>query len=72
MKCPHLIKWVIESCKADCKPYVPSMSELESYCKNEDHGKCSFYERDIAGTDAARLFATLLVTEERQAVKMAG
>jgi hypothetical protein len=34
--------------------------------------KCPLYQRDIAGADAARLFATLLVTEERQAVKMAG
>ena len=48
MKCPHLIKCVIESCKADCKPYVPSLSELEGYCKNEDHRKCSFYLKDVA------------------------
>ena len=54
MKCPHLITWVIESCKADCKPYVPSLSELEGYCKNEDHRKCSFYLRDLAGLDATR------------------
>ena len=45
MKCPHLIKWVIESCKADCRPYVPSLSELEGYCKNQDHRKCSLYRK---------------------------
>ena len=51
MKCPHLIKWVIESCKADCKPYVPSLSELKGYCNNEAYRKCSFYQRDLAVRD---------------------
>lgn len=54
MKCPHLIKWVIESCKADCRPYVPSLFELEGYCKNEDHRKCSFYQKENVGLDVTR------------------
>lgn len=54
MKCPHLIKWVIESCKADCRPYVPSLSELEGYCKNKDHSKCAYYLRDLVELNAAR------------------
>jgi len=59
VKCPHLIKWVIESCKADCKPYVPSLSELEGYCRDKDYRKCVLYQRDIAGADKERLFATI-------------
>lgn len=54
MKCPHLITWVIESCKADCKPYVPSLSELEGCCKNRDYSKCQVYLRDLAKLDATR------------------
>jgi len=59
MKCPHLIKWVIETCKAACQPYVPSLSELEGNSRNKDYGKCSFYRRDIAGAGKERLFATI-------------
>jgi hypothetical protein len=59
MKCPHLIAWVIESCKADCKPYVPSLSELEGYCKNEDHRKCFLFQRDLATPGATRELITV-------------
>ncbi|MBI5074266.1 MAG: hypothetical protein HZB62_03695 [Nitrospirae bacterium] len=53
MKCPHLITWIIESCKADCRPYVPSLLELEGYCKSEAHGKCSFFQRDLNASSNA-------------------
>lgn len=51
MKCPHLIKWVISSCKAVDRPYVPSLFELEEYCRTRSHRKCPFYLREI--TDKA-------------------
>jgi hypothetical protein len=46
MKCPHLMKWVRASCEAFEKPYLPSMFELEEYCRRKDHRKCPFYLRN--------------------------
>jgi hypothetical protein len=43
LKCPHLICWVIASCKAGDKPYVPSISELNEYCNGMKHEKCPLY-----------------------------
>jgi hypothetical protein len=43
LKCPHLICWVIVSCKAGDKPYVPSISELNEYCNGMKHEKCPLY-----------------------------
>ncbi len=43
MKCPHLICWVISSCKAGDKPYVPSIFELNEYCNGLQHAKCPLY-----------------------------
>ena len=42
MKCPHLLKWVIPTCRALDKPYVPSLFELEEYCRTESYRKCPF------------------------------
>ena len=47
MKCPHLIKWVISSCKALERPYTPSLFELDEYCMKREHRKCPFYLREI-------------------------
>jgi hypothetical protein len=49
MKCPHLMKWSILSCKAFAKYYVPSLFELEVYCRTKDHGKCPLYRGYAAG-----------------------
>lgn len=46
MKCPNLLSSMIFSCKADDSPYVPSLFELEEYCKGIEHEKCPLY-RDI-------------------------
>ncbi len=46
VKCPNLVEWVnwtILLCKAGDKPYVPTLSELDEYCKSEDYNKCFFY-----------------------------
>jgi len=69
MKCPHLIKWVIESCKADCRPYVPSLSELEGYCSNEDHRKCSFFQKVTAASHEAVLRAFIENREDSREVR---
>lgn len=45
MQCPNLVEWVdwvILLCKAGEIPYVPSLFELEEYCKTESHKKCPF------------------------------
>jgi len=42
MKCPHLKKWLIFSCKATETLYFPSAFQLEEYCKRKEHRKCPF------------------------------
>ncbi len=53
MQCPHLLKWTVSACKAVERPYVPSLFELEEYCRTMDHRKCPFYLRDLVRTNAA-------------------
>ncbi len=53
MQCPNLLKWIVSSCKAVERPYVPSLFELEEYCRTGDHRKCPFYMRDIVRTNTA-------------------
>jgi len=47
MKCRHLnlfrlsrLDWSITSCLANDRPYTPSLSELNDYCKGEGYEKC--------------------------------
>lgn len=43
IKCPNLVEWlewVILMCKKGDRPYVPSASELRSYCKSKSYDKC--------------------------------
>ncbi|MHB8883333.1 MAG: hypothetical protein ACYC69_17720 [Thermodesulfovibrionales bacterium] len=49
MKCPHLITCSVAACKATGKPYVPSLFELDEYCRTHSHSRCPFYLRDITG-----------------------
>jgi len=41
VKCPHLVKKVI--CSAIEEPFIPSIFELNEYCRKKDHKKCPFY-----------------------------
>jgi hypothetical protein len=59
MKCPHLLKWSISSCKALDKPYVPSLFELEEYCRTKDHRKCPFYLKDAIKLDTLESITAL-------------
>jgi hypothetical protein len=43
MKCPHLLKWIVSSCKGAVSPYFPSLFELEEYCKTKSYKRCPFY-----------------------------
>ncbi len=60
-KCPHLQKWTVSSCRADKKPYVPSIYELKEYCTDEGHERCPLY-RELAHS---RTTATLSGQGER-------
>ncbi len=47
MRCKHLYlyapagkQWTVASCSCKAAPYVPSMSELEGYCKTGRHLLC--------------------------------
>lgn len=47
MKCKYLnqfrlleLGWTVESCTANDRPYAPSISELQDYCKNIKARKC--------------------------------
>lgn len=42
MKCPHLMKWLSYSCKANEKPYFPSSFQIDEYCKGKFYKKCPF------------------------------
>lgn len=43
MSCPHLLNWTVSSCKADDKPYIPSVYELQEYCTVGAHERCPLY-----------------------------
>lgn len=43
MKCPHLVNMFVCTCAAEETPYVPSLFELEEYCRNTRHSRCPFY-----------------------------
>jgi len=45
MKCPHLIKRVICSCEVLDNQYIPSLFELQEYCRTVSHRKCPFLLR---------------------------
>ena len=47
MKCPHLKKWLLHSCKAKETLYFPSAFQLEEYCKRKEHRKCPFLAINI-------------------------
>ncbi len=54
MKCPHLIKRMIASCRAaGNKPYVPSLFELKEYCSTTGHQRCPFYMKAPLTPDKA-------------------
>jgi hypothetical protein len=46
-QCPYMLQWVIKTCCAslhwDCKDYIPSTFQIESYCLKEFE-KCPFYK----------------------------
>lgn len=43
MKCPHLNRWIIATCKIDDRTYVPSVFQLDEYCKTRGHKRCPFF-----------------------------
>ena len=42
MKCPFLVRGVICSCEALDNRYIPSLFELQEYCRKGSHKKCPF------------------------------
>lgn len=45
-KCPNLVEWldwVILLCEKGNKPYIPDLSELQTFCKNNNYHSCPFY-----------------------------
>jgi hypothetical protein len=47
MKCTHLGKGRILSCKALERPYVPSLFQLAEYCRSSEYRKCPFYLKSV-------------------------
>ncbi len=41
--CPYLTGNYMPSCKADLQVYIPSIYELEEYCKSVRHTLCPSY-----------------------------
>jgi len=63
MKCPHLRPWQVETCKIEQTLYVPSVFQLQEYCKTKGHEKCPFFvqslieEEQIKGQLSVREYA---------------
>lgn len=51
MKCPFLAGKYMYSCSASKEVYVPSVFELEEYCKNTRFKLCPFYYSRIAADE---------------------
>ncbi len=49
MKCPHLRRWTVAACRIDKKVYVPSVFQLEEYCRTGEHKKCPFFLKNTGG-----------------------
>jgi hypothetical protein len=43
MKCPYLVKWVTDSCRAREEYYQPTPFQREEYCRKKAHTKCPFF-----------------------------
>lgn len=54
MKCPHLVKWIISSCMASDRPYIPSPFELEEYCYTIRQNKCPLHIKSMKDNDVLR------------------
>ncbi len=47
MRCPHLVDRMVSFCKADDKPYVPSIYELQEYCTAGKHQRCPLFISEV-------------------------
>ena len=45
MRCPFLRGKYMLSCTANREVYIPSLFELDEYCKNGRHKMCPYYNR---------------------------
>lgn len=66
MGCKHLNKfrssqfeWSISSCSANDRLYLPSISELDSYCKEDEHSQCPVFQRMARSFDNAALVSAV-------------
>ncbi|HUO76468.1 MAG TPA: hypothetical protein VMU21_02730 [Thermodesulfovibrionales bacterium] len=48
MKCPHLNRWIVATCKIDDRTYVPSVFQLDEYCKTGGHKRCPFFVKNVS------------------------
>jgi hypothetical protein len=51
MRCPHLSGTHISSCAVEKVVYIPSLFELEEYCKTPRHKKCPLSYDRVQGSD---------------------
>jgi hypothetical protein len=48
MKCPYLKRWLVATCMIEDKIYVPSIFQLQEYCKTKGHKKCPFFMKNFS------------------------
>jgi len=65
MKCPFLSGEYMLSCKALREVYVPSIFELDEYCKNIQHRMCPFYIKNEGEPNSGSYPAAKRVKSER-------
>ncbi|TAN42693.1 MAG: response regulator [Nitrospirae bacterium] len=77
-KCPHLMLTDISSCVAGDLPYVPSIFELEEYCRNVRHLRCPFYAGKKSGQvglpagsmkQAAKKIRNILIVDDEDSIR---
>ena len=51
MQCPYLVGTTILSCALEKAVYIPSLFELEEYCKTSRHIKCPLTYGKVPGND---------------------
>ena len=59
IKCPNLVEWldrVILSCEKSDRAYVPTLSELQRYCKSKGFQKCPYYVDSVNVENTEAIF----------------
>ncbi len=77
IKCPHLVSLLVCSCKAGDRPYVPSLFELDEYCRTARHARCPFYlgiqpmpaDAHVAGSSKGGAAKNIMIVDDEETIR---